>query len=110
MDRFARGMTFAEYVAQMSENKEKFLANYEKVQISAGDQADICRIGVRLNVLVLTEDWCGDALTYVPVFGRLAACSDCWNLKVFLRDQNSDLADLFLKEGKYRAVPVFAFF
>ena len=110
MDRFAQGMTFAEYVAQMSENKEKFLANYEKVQIRAADQADICGIGVPLNVLILTEDWCGDALTYVPVLGRLAACAGNWNLRIFKRDENLDLADQYLNFGKYRSVPVVVFF
>ena len=110
IDRFAQGMTFEQYVAQMSENRDKFMANYEKVQISAADRAAICGIGVPLNVLILTEDWCGDALTYVPVLGRLAACAGNWNLRIFKRDENLDLADQYLNFGKFRSVPVVVFF
>jgi hypothetical protein len=109
-ERFTQGLSFREYMEQMQENREKFAQNYVGAELDGGAMTYVCNLNVPLNVLVLTEDWCGDALTYVPVFGRLAECSDCWTLKVFLRDQNLDLADQFLKENKYRAVPVFVFF
>jgi hypothetical protein len=109
-ERFAQGMAFDEYVAQMQQNQEKFAENYNGAELDGSAVNFVCNLNVPLNVMVLTEDWCGDALTYVPVFGRLAECSDCWNLKVFLRDQNLDLADQYLKEGRYRSVPVFVFF
>ncbi|MBI4241370.1 MAG: thioredoxin family protein, partial [Candidatus Rokubacteria bacterium] len=32
------------------------------------------------------------------------------DLRVFLRDQNSDLMDRYLNRGIYRSIPVFAFF
>ncbi len=109
-ERFAQGLSFQEYIAQMQQNQEKFVDNYDQAEL-AGDAVNfVCNLNVPLNVMIITEDWCGDALTYVPVFGRLAECSDCWDMKVFLRDQNLDLADQYLKEGKYRAVPVFVFF
>ncbi|HUS15075.1 MAG TPA: thioredoxin family protein, partial [Chloroflexia bacterium] len=109
-ERFTQGMTFNEYVAQMAENQEKFAANYAGFQITPGDQEVICGLGQPLNVLIITEDWCGDALTYVPVLGRLAECAGTWNLRVFLRDQNLDLADQYLNQGKWRSVPVVVFF
>lgn len=109
-EQFANGMTFAEYMAQMGDNKEPFAANYTAVVLTPDIQAAICGIGVPLNVLVITEDWCGDALTYLPVLGRLAACAGNWNLRVFLRDQNLALADQFLNFGKWRSVPVVVFY
>ena len=109
-ERFVQGMTFHEYMAQMRENQEKFAQNYSEAVIAGAAREFVCDLGVRMNVVIITEDWCGDALTYVPVFGRLAECSDCWNVRVFLRDQNLDLADQYLKEGRYRSVPVFVFF
>jgi hypothetical protein len=109
-ERFAQGMSFEEYMAQMQQNQEKFATNYQEAELDGAAVQFVCNLNVPLNVMVLTEDWCGDALTYVPVFGRLAECSECWNLKVFLRDQNLDLADQYLKEGRYRSVPVFVFF
>lgn len=109
-EQFEQGMSFAAYMAQMRENQEKFVQNYTNAVIEPAARAFVCDLDVPLNVLILTEDWCGDALTYVPVFGRLAECSDCWTVRVFIRDQNLDLADLYLKEGRHRAVPVFVFF
>src|SRR5947207_116949 len=97
-ERFAQGLSFHDYMARMEENREKFAQNYADAELDSAAVQFICNLDVPLNVLVLTEDWCSDALTYVPVFGRLAECSDCWTLRVFLRDQNLDLADLFLKE------------
>jgi hypothetical protein len=109
-ERFEQGMSFQAYMDQMAENREKFAANYAAAAIDGEAATFVCNLGVPLNVMVITEDWCGDALTYVPVFGRLAECTDCWTLKVFLRDQNLDLADQYLKEGRHRSVPVFVFF
>jgi Thioredoxin len=109
-ERFAQGMSFDEYRAQMQQNQEKFADNYNGAELDSAAVQFVCNLDVPLNVMIITEDWCGDALTYVPVFGRLAECSDCWTLKVFLRDQNLDLADQYLKEGKHRSVPVFVFF
>jgi len=31
-------------------------------------------------------------------------------MRIFLRDENPDLMDQFLKNGLYRSIPVFAFF
>jgi hypothetical protein len=59
---------------------------------------------------VLTEDWCGDALANLPVLASLAKRTGKLHLRIFLRDQHLDLADQYLKEGKYRSIPVFVFF
>jgi len=31
-------------------------------------------------------------------------------MRIFLRDANPDLMDQFLKEGRYRSIPVYVFF
>jgi hypothetical protein len=108
-DRFAQGMTFAEYMDQMQENREKFAANYDAVEIPSNARCRVCEVGRPLNVLIITEDWCGDALTYLPVLGRLCACAGDWDMRVFKRDQNLDLADQYLNRGKWRSVPVVVF-
>lgn len=109
-ERFAQGMTFEAYKAQMQHNKEQFAANEQAATIRPEDVAFFDALPEPLNVLVLTEDWCGDALAHVPVLGRLAHETGKLNLRLFLRDQHLDLADQYLKEGKYRSVPVFIFF
>lgn len=109
-ERFAQGMTLDEYKAQMKQNNERFAANEAAAVIRPEDVAFFKALPEPLNVLVITEDWCGDALANVPVLGKLAQETGKFNLRIFLRDQNLDLADQYLKEGKYRSVPVFVFF
>jgi hypothetical protein len=57
-----------------------------------------------LCLVVLAEDWCGDAVNTVPVMGRLAAETG-WDLRVVRRDENLDLMDQHLT-GTSRSIPV----
>jgi len=107
-ERFSEGMTYDEYKAQMTRNKEKFEENERSVQLAAGD-VEAIRKGPKANVLVLTEDWCGDALANVPILGRLAKETGRFDLRVFLRDQSDDLMSQYMN-GEYKSIPVFAFF
>ena len=109
-ERFAQGLTLDAYVAQMTQNRERFEENQRAAQVRPEDVAFFERLPEPLNVLVITEDWCGDALANVPVLAKLAQETGKLTLRLFLRDQNLDLADQYLKEGKYRSVPVFVFF
>jgi len=55
--------------------------------------------------LVLTEAWCGDAAQSVPIINKLAEASGKIELRLILRDQNLDLMDQFLYNGKSRSIP-----
>jgi len=94
----------------MSKNKELFESNYASFTLQAQDQVFLRDLKAAVNVAVLAEDWCGDVIRYVPVFTRMAEAAGNWNVRVFYRDQNPDLADHCLKDGKFRAIPVFLFF
>ena len=59
---------------------------------------------------MLAEDWCGDVIANLPVLGRLAQESGRLNIRVFLRDQNDDIMQRYLNQGKYKSIPVFVFF
>jgi hypothetical protein len=109
-ERFEQGMTVEQYKAQMTQNREKFEANEAGAAIRPEDVAFFESLPQAINTLVITEDWCGDALANVPVLAKVAERTGKLNLRLFLRDQNLDLADQYLKEGKYRSVPVFVFF
>ena len=107
-ERFAQGLTYDEYKAQMTRNQEKFEENERTVQLPAGE-LEALRQAPKLKVLVLTEDWCGDALANVPILGRLAKETGRFDVRVFLRDQNDDLTAQYMN-GEYKSIPVFAFF
>jgi hypothetical protein len=109
-ERFAQGLTYEAYKAQMTRNQERFQQNEQRVVLNAADLEPFKRLAAPLHVLALAEDWCGDVIDNLPILGRLAAKSGKLDLRVFLRDQNLDLIDQYLKEGKYRSIPVFVFF
>jgi hypothetical protein len=109
-ERFNQGMTYAEYKEQMTRNRERFEENEAAVEVDPQALAALAKLQSPRNVLVIAEDWCGDVISNVPPLGRLAEASGMLNVRIFLRDQNLDLIDQYLKEGLYRSIPVFAVF
>ncbi|MEZ4733876.1 MAG: SelT/SelW/SelH family protein [Caldilineaceae bacterium] len=109
-ERFAQGLTYAEYKAQMTRNQERFLANEQAVALDSADLSFFTQLSAPFHVLVLAEDWCGDVINNLPVLGRLAEASGKLAVRVFLRDQNLDIMDQYLKEGQFRSIPVFVVF
>ncbi len=109
-ERFAQGMTYDAYKAQMTRNRERLEANEQALALDGADLDFFTNLPTTVNVIAIGEDWCGDVINNLPVLNGLAVISGKLNLRIFLRDQNLDLIDQYLKEGKYRAIPVFAFF
>jgi thiol-disulfide isomerase/thioredoxin len=109
-ERFETGLTYEQFKAQMTRNRERFEANERGVPLEPEDLESFRRLPRPLNVLVLAEDWCGDVIANLPILGRIAAESGKLNLRVFLRDQNPDIMDQYLLRGEFKAIPVFVFF
>lgn len=109
-ERFEQGLTYADYKAQMTRNRERLEANEKSVEFAEKDLAFFAQQPQTLHVLAIAEDWCGDVINNLPVLGRLAEKSGKLNVRIFLRDQNLDLIDQYLKDGQFRAIPVFVFF
>jgi hypothetical protein len=109
-ERFAQGMTFQQYLDQMGTNKEKFVQFLSEIKIKPEDREALAKLGRKLKVLVITEDWCGDALYNVPVLAKMVEGNPNIEMRVFLRDKNPDLMDQYLNQGMFRSIPVFAFF
>jgi thioredoxin-like negative regulator of GroEL len=55
--------------------------------------------------LVLTEAWCGDAAQIIPLLERMAEVSGKITLKFILRDENLEIMDQFLTNGRSRSIP-----
>ena len=107
-ERFAQGLTFAAYLAQMRTNKERFEKRMADALITPADREAFS--GRKLKILVITEDWCGDALVGFPALARLVEDAPDVEMRVFLRDANPDVMDQYLKNGLYRTIPVIVFF
>jgi Thioredoxin len=109
-ERFAQGMTAQQYLDQMGTNKETFMKLLSEVKIKPEDKSALAKLGKKVKGMVITEDWCGDALYNVPVLFKLVEGNPDIELRVFLRDKNPDIMDQYLNKGTFRSIPVFAFF
>jgi hypothetical protein len=108
--RFATGLTYDQYKEQMTRNRDRVEANEARVAIDPDDLEAFRSLHGPIHVLALAEDWCGDVIANLPVLGRLARESGTLDLRIFLRDQNTDLMQRYLNQGKFESIPVFAFF
>ena len=107
--RFAKGMTWKDYMAQMGETQKRTEDNYNKAMLSADDKAFFGAVKGVKNVLMTAENWCGDVHRNSPLMARIVEAIPGAELRVFLRDQNLDITDCFLNNG-YRSIPVVVFF
>lgn len=61
--------------------------------------------GEKRRLLVIAEDWCGDASTTVPIIAKLAHEVPGLELRVIMRDQNPEVMDRYLTNGS-RSIPI----
>jgi len=121
-----RSMSYNQYIDLMKTLTEKnastgfeqseLLSNYtalnhrrmtrwdKKLSIGDSQQQAIKNFQKPVIWLVITESWCGDAAHVMPVINKVAQLNDNINLRVVLRDENSELMDLFLTDGA-RSIP-----
>jgi thiol-disulfide isomerase/thioredoxin len=109
-----RALSFEEYVDKAEMNVPTIRANYEDTEVSEEDHKYFSSLSSRLGngaikVLAISEPWCGDCVENLPIVAKLASLYPCFDLLVFSRDDNLDIMDRYLTDGR-RAIPVFVFF
>lgn len=55
--------------------------------------------------MVISEHWCGDSAQNLPYIAEIAKLNSNIDLRVVLRDDNPDIMDEYLTEGKLRSIP-----
>ena len=104
-DYWERAFTFDRYVAnEVETNRSLWEAVYKKSRTPKSAIRRAAEIGGRWKLLVLSEDWCGDAVNTLPVVARFAD-EVGWDFRVLSRDENLDLMDAHLTNGRSRSIP-----
>ena len=57
------------------------------------------------RLLVIAEDWCGDASNTVPIVAKWADAVPGVELRIILRDQHPEVMDRYLTNGS-RSIPI----
>ncbi|SDK08451.1 thioredoxin family protein [Sediminibacillus albus] len=105
---FEKGMNPDEYIESMEKHKENLLHVYDNFILPDDSQLFSKLKAEKLRVIVLTEDWCGDAMMNTPILFHIAQKT---NMEVSLlqRDNHLELMDHYLTNGKSRSIPIFIF-
>jgi len=112
--RFSQGLSYTDFLAKASVNRDKFEQYYKECPLTGKDIEFFKKAAALPNgpakILVLAEAWCGDVYRELPTMVRIAEATGM-ELRIFLRDENPDIMDEFLSNGgKSRAIPVFVFY
>ncbi|MBD3108776.1 thioredoxin family protein [Bacillus sp. AGMB 02131] len=103
-DWFNNGITAEQYINNMSINKEEMLAIKQHYSLKEPDAIHSLQ-NRHLRALVLTADWCGDAMVNLPIFMTIADQANI-DARYFIRDENMELMDQFLTNGTARSIPI----
>lgn len=107
--RFAKGLTWKEYVAQMGDTQARTEENYRKSVLTEDERKFFSGVTQVRYVLMMAENWCGDVHRNSPLIAHIVEAMPNAELRVFFRDQEPDLTDCFLNNG-YKSIPIVVFF
>ena len=102
---FENAKPLTQYMDDMTTKKEDSFSIYHKFDVPADDEF----IGVLKekapHILVITEDWCGDAMMNTAIVRKIAEAADL-EIRAVYRDENLELIDQYLTNGG-RSIPVY---
>ena len=104
---FNKALEYDNYIKLLGENSSLHKFHYKNFSVQKQD-TDMLEKLQDVNILVISEPWCGDSFALLPIVKKISEANINWKLKVILRDENPELIDRFLTNGG-RAIPVFLF-
>jgi hypothetical protein len=107
--RFSKGLTWKDYMAQMGDTQARTEDNYRKSELTPEERKFFSGVKNVKSVLMLAENWCGDVHRNSPLVAHICDAIPGCELRVFFRDKETDLRDALLNNG-YQSIPVVVFF
>ncbi|MRX74301.1 thioredoxin family protein [Bacillus lacus] len=104
---FDKGMSKYQYLSSMKVNQNHMLSIYNSFSLPEEDAAVLHALQEKkLRAIVLTADWCGDAMVNIPIFMKMAD-EAFLEASYLIRDENLELMDQYLTGGRARSIPIF---
>jgi hypothetical protein len=107
--RFATGLSWKDYMAQMGDTQARTEDNYQKSVLTDEERKFFSGVAGVKYAMMLAENWCGDVHRNSPLIAHVCEAIPGCELRVFFRDKETDLRDMYLNNG-YQSIPVVAFF
>jgi hypothetical protein len=89
---------------EIREHKDLWAAVWARSVVPAWATEQAAALPPR-RLMVISEDWCGDASNSVPVIARFAEAAPSVEIRVVKRDENPELMDRYLTAGA-RSIPL----
>jgi hypothetical protein len=100
---FDDAISLKTYMDRMESHKENSQRIYEQFECPKDDEFIELLKTVKPEILVITEDWCGDAMMNNAVLRRIAEAADL-DVRTVYRDEDTTLIDRHLTNGG-RSIP-----
>jgi len=100
-----RALTYEAFVRQSTEHRALWSGVYRLARIPDWALARACELGVPFQLLVIAEDWCGDASNTIPYVAKLGHLAHCLEMRIVRRDEHPEVMDHYLT-GTARAIPI----
>ena len=108
-DTWLTGLTLDDYVAGMKMNQSHMARRLASVQLTPAERHAFARYHSRMHVLVMTEDWCGDAWMNLPIVACIVESLPDADLRVFVRSIAVELNAYYVGRDVTK-IPVITFF
>ena len=108
-ERFAAAAVFESYVSGLTTNGDLWRALYRTLPLPEDLVERARAIGGNWRLLLLSEDWCSDAVSSLPLVARLAEQVASLEVRILARDVNDDLMQVHLTRDT-RSIPVVMIF
>ncbi len=103
---WGKGIPWDRYFrAEIREHRELWEGVYRNTEIPEWALERLACIGREWRLLILAEDWCGDASNLVPIFARLGERAPEIEVRILKRNENPELMDRYLTHGS-RSIPL----
>ena len=104
-DLWDRALTYERFVKESQEHCELWTGVHRLARVPDWAVEQAVALGARFRIVVLAEDWCGDATNTVPVLAKWAELTPNVELRILRRDEHPAVMDRYLT-GTARSIPV----
>ena len=105
-DLWDRALTWQQFLDAASANRELWIGVHRLARVPEWAVDEAAKLDGRFRLMVLAEDWCGDASNTVPVLAKWAELVPNVELRILRRDEHPEVMDRYLTDGTSRSIPV----
>jgi len=108
LDRFQQAQPYEAWLAASTQPKLVALQRSirSRTEVAPALVERVTAVGRRWHFLLLSADWCSDAVSIEPWIDALCAETPLLSMRLLDRDQHLDLMDQHLTNGRSRSIPV----